>query len=266
MEENIFARFAAPPSPRERAAELDVGFKSNQLVAQKLAEDAAKRAALKDTRHIMTDAELKAARLPPGSYSMDGLGNISLNPGKQPRPVDRNRVASLRDALQQLHAAQSLANNSNFTVGGLGAMMDHLPPFLSQNRVDFKASNDAVNAKLMQDVVAKAQENAPAGVTSMFNQLQEQQRAAAAIGNMDLNQSRESYNAQVARVERYFNDQIKAAGGTPDAAPPPLSSFRRGVGPNSTPASQTPPTLNTPLQVTVRPPASRPPLSSFLGE
>jgi len=190
---------------------------------------------------------LKAARLPPGSYSMDGLGNISLNPGKQPRPVDRNRVASLRDGLQQLHAAQSLANNGNFTVGAAGAAMDYLPLFFNQSRVDFKALNDAVNAKLMQDAVAKAQENAPAGVTGLFNQLQEQQRAAAAIGNMDPNQSRESYNAQVARVERYFNNQIKDAGGTPDAARRPLASFRRGAGPNS-------------------PPASRPPLSSFLGK
>jgi hypothetical protein len=167
-------------------------------------------------RRKPTSEELKIAGLDKSglSYQIDGLGGFHLIPGQPPakaKVVDPSRLGSLQSTLTELEKSEKLAKEGFLTVGRTADIVTNLPligPLLDQPRVDFKAVNESIKARLAQDSLAKMAIANQGGVSGMANTPKEMENMVAAIANLDPNQSQEQFLLQAQRARDYVNSEI----------------------------------------------------------
>ena len=221
MEGNYFARYRSTPQPTLTVREKEAGITQSGASAASSAASAEQTRAkmrqeeLANKRRRATPEEVKAQGLDPNvSYQIDGLGRFILNPGQPPakaRVVDPSRLKSLQSTLAELKKSEDMAREGFLTVGRPAEIITNLPVIgglLDQPRVDFEAANESIKARLMQDSIAKLALINQGGVGGMANTPVEAARMAAAIANLDPNQSREQFLLQAQRVRNYISDEM----------------------------------------------------------
>jgi hypothetical protein len=223
MEGNYFARYRSTPQPTLTVREKEAGItQSGASAASSAASAEQTRAkmrldALANKRRRATPEEVKAAGLEKTglSYQINGLGDLTLYPGQtkpKAKPAyDPEKIKDLQSAIDQVKNAERLAKEGFLTVGRPAEIITGLPfigGLLDQDRVDFLAANEAVNSAIMRSIIEQSQQNAPAGVTGMFNTPMEQQIAAAAKVQLNPTQSKSQYLGQTPRAKRFFEGLV----------------------------------------------------------